>query len=140
MMAGIRSRDTKPELIVRKALHRRGYRFRLDSKVGKIKPDIVLASRKVAVFVHGCYFHQHAGCRLAYSDRNYSQKWLDKFEANRQRDHRVKEELLSRGWRVAIVWECVTRNASELEKVVIQLDQFIRDYDVSLFESGYRKV
>ena len=140
MMAGIRSRDTKPELIVRKALHRLGYRFRLDSKIGRIKPDIVLSSRKVVVFVHGCYFHQHKGCSLAYSDRTYSQKWLDKFEANRQRDYRVNEELLSKGWRVAIIWECVTRNTSEFEKMVTQLNQFVLDHDVSFFESGYRKV
>ena len=140
MMAGIRSRGTKPELVVRKALHMCGYRFRLDSKVGKIKPDIVLVSRKVAVFVHGCYFHQHKGCKLAYSDRNYTQKWVEKFEANRQRDSRVEDELLSKGWRIAVVWECVTRNPGEFEKVVVQLNQFIRDHEVNLFESYYRKI
>jgi len=108
-MSGIRSSNTKPELIVRKALHELGYRYRLDSKIRKIKPDIVLRSHKVAVFVHGCYWHQHKGCKLAYSDRNYSDKWLKKFNDNKVRDQRVTEQLLEQGWRVVVIWECVTQ-------------------------------
>ena len=140
MMSGIRSSDTKPEILARKALHRIGYRFRLDSKIGKIKPDIVLTSRKVAIFLHGCYFHQHEGCTLAYSDRNYSSKWRDKFEANKQRDLRVTEALLHKGWRVAIVWECVTRNTIEFNKVMAELDDFIKHEGPVFFESDYRKI
>ena len=110
MMSGIRSSNTKPEILTRKALHKLGYRFRLDSKVGKIKPDIVLRKHKVVVFTHGCYWHQHEGCILAYSDRNYSDKWKKKFKANRHRDQRVELQLKEEGWRVAVIWKCATRD------------------------------
>ena len=139
MMSGIRSSNTKPEVITRKALHRLGYRFRLDSKVGKIKPDIVLRSHKVAVFTHGCYWHQHEGCKLAYSDRSYKEKWLKKFEANRQRDQRVLKQLKEEGWRVAVIWECATRDAAIFEDVLIQLHNWIKVGKSQYFESEYRK-
>lgn len=140
MMAGIRSSNTRPEILARKALHRLGHRFRLDSQIGKIKPDIVLTRRKVAVFLHGCYFHQHEGCKLAYSDRNYSKKWREKFEANRKRDQRVNATLLENGWRVAIIWECATRNAIAFEKTMAMLDAFIQEGQETFFESDYRKI
>ncbi len=134
MMSGIRSSNTKPELIVRKALHELGYRYRLDSKIGKIKPDIVLRSHKVAVFVHGCYWHQHEGCKLAYSDRNYSEKWLKKFSDNSLRDKRVTEQLIGQGWRVAVIWECVTRENAILENEIIKLDAWIKESNDPYFE------
>ena len=139
MMAGIRSGNTKPEVLTRKALHKLGYRFRLDSKVGKIKPDIVLRSHKVAVFTHGCYWHQHEGCKLAYSDRNYEDKWLKKFHANRQRDQRVLEQLKDQGWRVAVIWECATRDSSILQTVIKLLNNWIKSGESQYFESEYRK-
>jgi len=138
MMSGIRSSNTKPEVLTRKALHRLGYRFRLDSKVGKIKPDIVLRSYKVAVFTHGCYWHKHEGCKLAYSDRNYSDKWKNKFEDNRRRDQRVLKQLTKAGWRVAVVWECSTRKSAEFEETIKQLDKFIRTGTPQYFETSYR--
>lgn len=139
MMSGIRSSNTKPEVFTRKALHRLGYRFRLDSKVGKIKPDIVLRSHNVVVFIHGCYWHQHEGCKLAYSDRNYSDKWIQKFDDNRARDIRVKEQLLEAGWRVAVIWECSTRGNAEFDKAIKQLDKFIRTDIPQYFETTYKK-
>ncbi len=140
MMSGIRSSNTKPEILVRKALHRLGYRFRLNSKVGKIKPDIVLRSNKVAVLTHGCYWHKHDGCKLAYSDRNYSDKWKKKFEDNRQRDKRVLDQLTEEGWRVAVIWECATREAGAFEDVIEKLDAWIKAGDSRYFESDYRKI
>jgi len=139
MMAGIHSKNTKPEILTREALHRLGYRFRLDSKIGKIKPDIVLRKHKAAIFTNGCYWHQHEGCKLAYSDRNYSDKWKKKFTDNLQRDHRVSKQLLDNKWRVAVIWECATRDTSVFEEVIIQLDQWLRCSDSSYFESQYRK-
>ena len=139
MMSGIRSSNTKPEVITRQALHRLGYRFRLDSKIGKIKPDIVLRKHKVAVFTHGCYWHQHDGCKLAYSDREYEEKWLKKFEANRQRDHRVLEQLTEQGWRVAVIWECATRDSSVFKTVIKLLNNWIKSGESQYFESEYRK-
>lgn len=138
-MSSIRSSNTRPEVLTRNALHRLGYRFRLDSKVGKIKPDVVLRSRKIAVFVHGCYWHQHEGCVLAYSGRDYDDKWLAKFEANRQRDQRVQVALIEQGWRVAVIWECATRDAQIFDSVMKQLDSWIRSSTGQSFESDYRK-
>ena len=139
MMSGIRSSNTKPEVLTRKALHRLGYRFRLDSKVGKIKPDIVLRSHKVAVFTHGCYWHQHAGCKLAYSNRDYSDKWIKKFQDNKLRDQRVLEQLTEEGWHIAVIWECATRDAEVFERVMQQLNAWIKAGKSLYFESEYRK-
>ncbi len=139
MMSGIRSSNTKPEILTRKALHKLGYRFRLGSKVGKVKPDIVLRSHKVAVFTHGCYWHQHVGCKLAYSDRSYSDKWIKKFQDNKERDQRVLDQLAVEGWRVAVIWECATRDAVIFEGVVKQLDTWIKADTGLCFESEYRK-
>ncbi|MFK5913621.1 MAG: hypothetical protein QM484_04530 [Woeseiaceae bacterium] len=83
MMSGLRSRSTKPEILIRKALHRLGYRLKLDSKIEKIKPDIVLGKYKVEIFSHGCYLHQHEDCKLAYFDRRYSDEWKKKFSGNK---------------------------------------------------------
>ncbi|MDH5784847.1 MAG: DNA mismatch endonuclease Vsr [Chromatiales bacterium] len=140
MMSGIRSTNTKPEILTRKALHRLGYRFRLDSKVGKIKPDIVLASRKVAIFVHGCYWHQHEGCRLAYSDRNYSAQWKKKFQDNIERDKKVVKELTENHWRVAVIWECSTRDANVFDEIINNLHDWIQNYRNQYFESRYKKI
>ena len=126
MMSNIRSSNTKPEILTRKALHKLGYRFSLDSKVGKIKPDIVLRKHKVAIFVHGCYWHQHEGCKLAYSNRNYSVKWLKKFSDNKERDERVTKQLLEQGWRVVVLWECVTRKPDAFISRISKLDSWIK--------------
>ena len=139
MMSGIRSSNTKPEVLTRRALHRLGYRFRLDSKVGKIKPDIVLSRHRVAVFTHGCYWHQHDGCKLAYSDRNYSDKWKKKFADNKQRDQRVLSKLKEDGWRVAVVWECATRKNDVFKETVTRLDNFIQNGVPWYLETDYRE-
>ncbi|MDF1645054.1 MAG: very short patch repair endonuclease [Pseudomonadales bacterium] len=139
MMSGIRSSNTKPEILTRKALHRLGYRFRLDSRVGKIKPDVVLRRHRVAVFIHGCYWHQHTGCKLAYSDRRYSDKWKKKFLDNKQRDQRVLSQLKEEGWRVAVVWECTTRRNSEFQGAIKGLDEFIQTGVSWYFETCYRE-
>jgi DNA mismatch endonuclease (patch repair protein) len=139
MMSGIRSSNTKPEILTRKALHRLGYRFRLDSKIGRIKPDIALRKYKVAIFTHGCYWHQHEGCKLAYSDRSYSVKWQKKFSDNQQRDKRTLEKLTKEGWRVAVIWECATRDAKAFNEVVNQLNEWIIKSNSIFFESKYLK-
>ena len=138
-MSGIRSSNTRPEILVRSALHRLGYRFRLGSRIGKIKPDIVLRRHRVAVFVHGCYWHQHKGCKLAYSDRNFSDKWKRKFSDNRARDKRVTKQLLTEGWRVTVIWECATRDPEAFKSTVRALDIWIKSQSSDLFESSYRK-
>jgi DNA mismatch endonuclease (patch repair protein) len=105
-MSRIRSRDTGPELLVRSALHRAGYRFRLHSKVLPGRPDIVLPKYHTVVFVHGCFWHRHKGCRFAYTPKSRVAFWNDKFRSNIERDRRNSKALRKLGWRVLIVWEC----------------------------------
>lgn len=106
MMAGIRSANTRPELVVRKALHRRGFRYRIQVRGLPGSPDIVLPRYKAVVFVHGCFWHRHAGCTKAATPKTREAFWQAKFAANVERDQRNVAALLSLGWRVAVVWEC----------------------------------
>ena len=105
-MSRIRSKDTKPELIVRSFLHRMGYRFRLHRKDLPGIPDIVLPRYKSVILVHGCFWHRHPGCKYAYSPKSNVAKWNKKFEDNIQRDIQVKEELKVLGWTIITIWEC----------------------------------
>ncbi len=106
MMAGVRGKDTKPELIVRSHLHRSGLRFRVHAKELPGCPDILLPRWGVALFVHGCFWHHHPGCSRAYVPKTRRRFWKDKFEANVRRDDRDQRALRRVGWRVFIVWEC----------------------------------
>ncbi len=111
MMAGIQGKNTKPELIVRRMLFASGYRFRLHRRDLPGAPDIVMTGRKVAVFVHGCFWHRHQGCRFAKMPATRPEFWKAKLEANVARDDRAFEKLRALGWRVLCVWECATRDA-----------------------------
>ncbi len=104
-MAGIRGKNTKPEIIVRSFLHRAGLRFRLQVKlVGK--PDLVFPKYSAVVFVHGCFWHRHEGCRYATTPASNVAFWKKKFSANVERDSRVKRMLEELGWRVLTIWAC----------------------------------
>jgi DNA mismatch endonuclease (patch repair protein) len=115
-MAAVRGRDTKPELIVRSLAHRMGYRFRLHRKDLPGKPDLVFPRHRKVIFVHGCFWHQHPGCRFATRPATRREFWAEKLEGNRQRDRRVQRELRRQGWEVLILWECQTRNPQILER------------------------
>lgn len=104
-MSGIRGKDTKPELTVRRFLHRAGLRFRLHAKLPG-KPDLVFPKYKTAVFVHGCFWHRHRGCRLATTPATNPVFWQEKFDANVHRDALVKKALSKLGWKVLVVWAC----------------------------------
>ena len=106
MMANIRSKDTKPELIVRQFLHQHGFRYRLHRRNLPGTPDIVLDKWKTVIFVHGCFWHRHQGCFKATTPSSNVEKWRAKFEANRARDDLAIAKLLSMGWRVIVIWEC----------------------------------
>ncbi|MGS1015063.1 very short patch repair endonuclease [Rhodanobacter sp. UC4448_H15] len=106
MMSGIRGRDTKPEIIVRKYLHARGLRYRIAPKNLPGKPDIVLPKYRTVVFVHGCFWHRHHGCRYAATPASNRDFWQAKFKQNLARDTRVRTQLEKHGWKVLIVWEC----------------------------------
>jgi DNA mismatch endonuclease, patch repair protein len=123
MMSGIRGRDTSPERIVRRYLHRAGFRFRLHVRDLPGCPDIVLPKYGTVVFVHGCFWHQHSGCRYAYMPKSNREFWRTKLSGNRDRDLRHARELEILGWQVIVVWECQTRQQRELEHVVELLDE-----------------
>jgi len=110
MMSGIQGKNTKPELTVRRMLFASGYRFRLHRRELPGAPDIVLPGRKVAIFVHGCFWHMHQGCRFAKMPATRPEFWKAKLEANVERDRRAVEKLRALGWRVLCVWECSTRD------------------------------
>ena len=105
-MARIPSKNTAPELALRRAMHALGFRFLLDDKRLPGRPDIVLPKYRAAVFVHGCFWHRHTGCKVASTPKSNTEFWIDKFERNVARDARVAGELGVLGWRVFVVWEC----------------------------------
>ncbi len=111
MMSGIQGKNTKPELIVRRMLFASGYRFRLHRRDLPGTPDIVMPGRRVAIFVQGCFWHFHQGCRYAKMPATRPEFWKAKLEANVERDSRAVEKLQKLGWRVLCVWECSMRDA-----------------------------
>lgn len=113
MMAGIRSKNTKPEVRVRRVLFAGGYRFRLHRKDLPGSPDIVLPGRKVAIFVNGCFWHGHSECSLAKLPATRAEFWREKLARNRERDHAAESALQRQGWRVLVVWECFIRSCRE---------------------------
>lgn len=106
LMAGIRSRDTAPELAVRRIAHRMGLRFRLHRKALPGRPDLIFPKHRLAVFVHGCFWHRHEDCPFSHIPKTRTAYWADKFERNVARDKRNREALQDLGWRVVVVWEC----------------------------------
>lgn len=113
-MSRIKGKNTKPELIVRSLLHKMGYRFRLHRKDLPGKPDIVLPKYKTVIFVHGCFWHRHKGCKYAYNPKSRVDFWGRKFKGNVERDHKHKLQLEKNGWKVIVIWECENRNQKKL--------------------------
>ena len=115
MMSGIRGKDTKPEVLIRKALHAQGFRYRLHDKSLPGKPDLVFPKYKAVVFIHGCFWHGH-DCRYFKVPQTRTAFWLDKINANRQRDARQLAQLKQADWRILVIWECATRKNECLSK------------------------
>ncbi len=131
MMAGIGAKNTRPEMIIRKGLHARGFRYSLHPKGLPGKPDIVMLKWHVAIFIHGCFWHRH-GCSLSKLPASNTAFWETKLAANRSRDEVVKKQLAAAGWRTAIVWECATRGRlarESLDGLIDRLATWIRDQD-----------
>lgn len=105
-MSRIRSTDTAPEIALRRALHRLGFRFRLHGRRLPGKPDIVLTKYRTVIFVHGCFWHRHEGCKIATTPKSNTEFWIEKFRRNVTRDAATVESLEASGWRVIVVWEC----------------------------------
>jgi DNA mismatch endonuclease (patch repair protein) len=126
MMRGIRGKDTKPELIVRRYLHAQGFRFRIHPKNVPGKPDIVLPKYRAAILVHGCFWHRHKNCRLAYNPKSRIEFWQAKFSQNVARDKAVVGQLLESGWRVMVIWECALRDCELRETGLEAITDWIR--------------
>lgn len=114
MMAGIKGKNTRPELALRRALYARGFRYRLHSKKVPGRPDLVFPKYRAVIFVHGCFWHRHEGCRYTTIPATRPEFWQAKFDANVARDSAVQMTLLEDGWRVATVWECALRKADQI--------------------------
>jgi len=114
LMAKVRSRDTRPEIALRSALHRAGFRFRKNVATLPGKPDIVLPRYKIAVFVHGCFWHAHKNCKRASIPKTNTAFWRDKISRNAKRDMANQRKLRNLGWRVCIVWECRLKNVQKV--------------------------
>lgn len=125
MMSGIQGKGTKPELIVRRMLFASGYRFRLHCKDLPGSPDIVMPGRRVAIFVHGCFWHAHQGCKYAKTPSTRTEFWTGKLQGNVDRDRRTADKLAEMGWRVLKVWECSTRDPAAVEGLPDSLRDWI---------------
>ncbi len=126
-MSHIRGKDTKPEEIVRKYLFSRGYRYRKNDSRYLGKPDIVLPKYHTMIFVHGCFWHRHPGCRYATTPATNLEFWQNKFDNNVARDRKIQTQLKDDGWNVIVVWECeISRNTDRRERL-IRLEQEIKE-------------
>lgn len=122
IMKSVRTRDTGPELFLRKALHRLGFRFRVHVRLLPGKPDLVFPARKAVIFVHGCFWHGHA-CRWGRLPKSRPQYWGPKIQTNRSRDARALRKLRRTGWRALVVWECQLR---DLESSLPRILKFLK--------------
>ena len=114
IMSRIRSRDTKPEMVVRRTAHRLGFRFRLHRRDLPGSPDLVFPRHRAVIMVHGCFWHRHPGCRLASTPKSRTSYWEAKFRGNVVRDRRSESALVELGWRVLVIWECETKDEAEV--------------------------
>lgn len=129
IMACVSSKNTAPERIVRSLLHRMGFRFRIHCRDLPGSPDIVLPRYRIAIFVHGCFWHQHQGCSASKRPISNSEYWIKKLDGNVQRDLKNMHLLHNLGWRPVVVWECELRNMDKLEDRLATL--FISNSPVS---------
>jgi len=120
-MSRIRSKDTSPEVALRRALHALGLRFRIHDKRLPGRPDIVLPRFKTVVLVHGCFWHRHQGCRVATTPKSNTAFWLDKFERNTVRDARNIASLQALGWKVLVAWECELGSLRKVQDAALRI-------------------
>jgi DNA mismatch endonuclease (patch repair protein) len=131
IMASVGQRDTGPELRLRRILHRLGLRYRLHVKRLPGSPDLVFPKFKAVIFVHGCFWHAHSGCKFATEPASRKDFWRDKFSANQKRDKNNYDSLLATGWRVLVVWECKINNreAHELNELGEMIVKWLKSKD-----------
>ncbi len=120
-MSQIKGSNTKPEIAVRSFLHRQGLRFRVNDKKLPGKPDIVLKKYRTIVFVDGCFWHRHTGCRFAYTPKSRIEFWTEKFKSNVKRDRKVNTMLKEQSWNVVRIWQCETKTSEKLSHLTNQI-------------------
>jgi DNA mismatch endonuclease (patch repair protein) len=123
IMARVKGADTRPEMIVRSMAHRMGFRFRLHVRDLPGRPDLVFPRHKKIIFVHGCFWHGHDGCRRSARPTTNTEFWNRKLSGNVERDKRNREALIEAGWKVLVVWECETRDRERLKAILIDFLQ-----------------
>ncbi|MDQ3812453.1 MAG: very short patch repair endonuclease [Armatimonadota bacterium] len=123
-MRRIHSTGTKPEMLVRKLIHSLGYRYRLHSKQLPGKPDLVFSKRRKAIFVHGCFWHQHPGCKTCHIPKSRQEYWAPKLSRNVNRDRENQRKLREMGWNILVIWECQLKNRQNL---IGQIKAFLED-------------
>lgn len=116
LMARVRSKNTRPEVAVRRMVYGMGHRYRLHGKKLPGRPDLVFSRARKVIFVHGCFWHRHKGCALARLPKSRGEFWIPKLEGNRVRDERNKRALARDGWKVLTIWECQIKDAAKLEQ------------------------
>jgi len=126
LMGRIRGRDTKPEIIVRKFLFSRGFRYRINDPRYPGSPDIVLPKYRTVIFVHGCFWHGHEGCKLFRYPKTNFEFWYEKVQRNRERDDQKIKFLKQQGWNVIVIWECQIKNLSNREDFLDGIQMEIR--------------
>ncbi len=119
-MSRIRSKNTKPEMLVRSYLHKQGYRFRLHDKKLPGKPDIVLPKYKTVIFINGCFWHGHKNCKYFVVPKTRTKWWLEKINGNIERDKKVKRELKKLGWKVINIWQCYIRKQTYVKQLILK--------------------
>lgn len=117
-MSRIQGKNTSPEILVRRMLHRSGYRFRLHARKLPGTPDLVLSRHRAVIFVHGCFWHRHAGCRFSTTPATNAAFWAEKFRKNVLRDRQNRKRLSAQGWRVVVIWECQVKSLHRLAKIL----------------------
>ena len=130
-MSHIRSKDTKPEIYFRKLLFAEGFRYRVQEKSVPGHPDVFLRKYNVAIFIHGCFWHRHPGCKYAYTPKSRVNFWEKKFAGNLKRDAIVKDELTEQGIRQLIVWECTIRKMMKDQKTAEMIMERARSFLMS---------
>ena len=120
-MSAIKSKNTKPEIAVRKVLHSMGYRFRLHGKDLPGSPDIVLPKYKTVIFVHGCFWHRHENCKYAATPKTREEFWNNKFRSNVERDLEIQENIKNIEWRSVVIWECETKDIENLRGKIFDI-------------------
>lgn len=121
IMRAVRRENTTPEIRVRKVAHALGYRFRLHRRDLPGSPDLVFPKHKLCIFVHGCFWHRHLGCKKTTTPKSNRKFWNEKFSRNMERDRRKAKQLKALGWRVATIWECQTLDVDRLESIILGL-------------------